>query len=105
MQNDLLWSATPAKNWLQSFPLGNGHIGCMIGGDPLKSTLSLNDDTLWSGYPRDYTKPDFVRHLQQARELLLKNKREEAEEIIETHLTNRFTQAYLPLGDLVLSTP
>ena len=104
MHNDLLWSAAPAKNWLQSFPLGNGHIGCMIGGDPLCSTLSLNDDTLWSGYPRDYTKPDFAQHLQQARERLLENKREEAEEIIETHLTNRFTQAYLPLGDLVFST-
>ncbi len=105
MNHDLLWSATPAQNWLQSFPLGNGHIGCMIGGDPFCSTLSLNDDTLWSGYPRDYIKPDFAQHLQQARELLLENKREEAEEIIETHLTNRFTQAYLPLGDLVLSTP
>ncbi len=49
---------------------GKGHIGCMIGGDPFCSTLSLNDDTLWSGYPRVYIKPDFAQHLQQARELL-----------------------------------
>ncbi|MCE5187698.1 MAG: glycoside hydrolase family 95 protein [Eubacteriales bacterium] len=105
MHNELLWSAVPARDWLQYFPLGNGHIGCMIGGDPLCSTLSLNDDTLWSGYPRDYTKQNFLENLRAARELLLQNRREEAEKIVETRLTGRFTQAYLPLGDLVLCTP
>ena len=105
MHNDILWSAAPAQHWLQSFPLGNGHIGCMLGGNPSCRTLCLNDDTLWSGYSRDYTKPDFAQYLQQARERLLQTRRQEAEEIIETHLTNRFTQAYLPLGDLVLHTP
>jgi len=105
MNRDTLWSAAPARDWLQSLPVGNGHIGCMIGGDPLCSILSLNDDTLWSGYPHDYTKNDFQKNLRAARELLLQNRREEAEKIVETRLTGRFTQAYLPLGDLVLYTP
>lgn len=74
----------------------------MIGSDPGCDVIGLNDDTLWSGYRQDYHKPDFQENLNKVRCLLLENKREEAEEIVESRLTNRFTQAYLPLGDLIV---
>lgn len=101
----IMWFETPAHNWLESFPLGNGHIGCMLSGDPFRNTLCLNDDTLWSGYPRDYNKQGFRENLKKVRTLLLKNNRAKAEEIVETRLANRFTQAYLPLGDLLVESP
>ncbi len=104
MNNDTLWYKTPAKKWLEYLPVGNGHIGCMVSGDPFCNTLSLNDDTLWSGYPRDYHKADFSQQIQAVRRLLLNNERAQAEEIVETQLTNRFTQAYLPLGDLMIQS-
>jgi len=104
MNNDTLWYKTPATKWLEYLPAGNGHIGCMVSGDPFYNVLSLNDDTLWSGYPRDYHKADFSQDMQAVRRLLLNNERAQAEEIVETRLTNRFTQAYLPLGDLIIQS-
>lgn len=104
MQHNTIWFDSPADGWLRRLPIGNGHIGGMPGGDPAREVICLNDDTLWSGYPRDYTKPDFQENLRLSRALLLQNRRAEAEEIIETRLTNRFTQAYLPLGDLIVET-
>lgn len=102
MRHDTIYFTSPAQNWLQRLPLGNGHIGCMLGSDPVCDVIGLNDDTLWSGYHQDYHKPDFQENLNEVRRLLLENKREEAEEIVESRLTNRFTQAYLPLGDLII---
>lgn len=102
MHQDAIWFSSPAKNWLQKLPIGNGHIGAMLGGDPAFDVIQLNDDSLWSGYPRDYCKPDFEENIRLARELLLQDKRAEAEELIESKLTSRFTQAYLPLGDVTV---
>ena len=100
MQHDTIRFDTPAKNWLSCLPIGNGHMGAMLDGNPLCEVIHLNDDTLWSGYPRDYTKQNFHKNVKKARTLLLQNQRAEAEEIVEEKLSNRFTQAYLPLGDL-----
>ena len=102
MNNDNIWFSTPAQQWLQRLPIGNGHIGCMIGSDPVCDIIGLNDDTLWSGYRQDYHKQDFSENLNKVRRLLLENRRSEAEKIVESKLANRFTQAYLPLGDLVI---
>lgn len=100
MQHDTILFASPARNWLQCLPIGNGHIGAMLGYDPAREVICLNDDTLWSGYPRDYCKQDFQENLRAARELLLQNKRADAEELVEERLCNRFTQAFMPMGDL-----
>lgn len=102
MSNTIMWYEKPAKKWIQSLPAGNGHIGCMISNHPFCDRLCLNDDTLWSGYARDYCKKDFKENMTKVRELMAEGKRTEAEEIVENHLTNRFTQAYLPLGDIII---
>lgn len=104
MSNTIMWFDKPAKKWLQSLPAGNGHIGCMISNDPFCDRLCLNDDTLWSGYARDYCKKDFKENIKKVRELMVEGRRLEAEEIVETYLTNRFTQAYLPLGDIIIQS-
>ncbi len=100
--NTVMWFENPAANWLQSLPLGNGHIGCMINNDPYCETLSLNDDALWSGFERDYCKGDFKENLAEVRKLMAAGKRAEAEKIVENRLSNRFTQAYMPFGDIII---
>ncbi len=102
MNNTTMWFKKPAENWLQSLPAGNGHIGCMINNDPSCDVLCLNDDTLWSGYEHNYCKKDFKENMKKVRELMRKGERAQAEEIVEAHLTNRFTQAYLPFGDIII---
>lgn len=102
MSNTTMWYEEPAKKWIQALPAGNGHIGCMISNDPVCDRLYLNDDTLWSGYARDYCKKEFKENITKVRELMIEGRRTEAEKIVEAHLPNRFTQAYLPLGDIVI---
>ena len=104
MINTKMWFSHPANSWLQSLPAGNGHIGCMVNNDPVCEIICLNDDTLWSGYEHVYCKEDFKKYLNIARELMVGGKRAQAEEIIEAHLTNRFTQAYLPFGDIIVES-
>ncbi len=85
-------------------PVGNGHIGCMIRNHPFEDILSINDDTLWSGYPHDYTKKDFRKNMAEVRRLMIDDERVQAEKIVETTLTNRFTQAYMPFGDICIKS-
>ena len=50
--NDLtLWYESPAANWNEALPVGNGHMGAMIFGDPREERLQLNENTLYSGEP------------------------------------------------------
>lgn len=102
--NNIMWYKKPAEKWMQSLPVGNGHIGCMIYNDTSCDKLCLNDDTLWSGYERDYCKEGFKEDIKEVRELMVQGKRSDAEEIVEARLTNRFTQAYMPLGDIVIKS-
>lgn len=50
--------AAPAKVWeSEALPIGNGHMGAMIYGDPFVEVIQTNEHTLWSGGPgqdKDY---------------------------------------------------
>jgi len=92
----------PASEWLEAFPLGNGHIGVMLHGGTERELLCLNDDTLWSGCERHYAKPDFRDNLEKARELISDNRKRDAQNLIEHKMLGPFSQAYLPLGDILI---
>lgn len=47
----------PAKTWNEALPIGNGRLGAMIFGGIEKEQLQLNEDTLWSGTPKDNSIP------------------------------------------------
>ena len=39
------------KEWLEALPIGNGRLGAMVYGGIKEERVTLNEDTLWSGYP------------------------------------------------------
>ncbi len=43
----------PANLWTEALPIGNGRLGAMVFGGIEKEHLQLNEDTLWSGGPKD----------------------------------------------------
>lgn len=100
---NILWYKQSAANWNEALPLGNGRIGAMIYGGAASERIALNEDTLWSGLPDFYENPDALDAFQRARELALERKYAEAEKILEQDFTNRPTQVYLPLGDLLIN--
>jgi alpha-L-fucosidase 2 len=99
---NLMWYGREAANWNEALPLGNGRIGAMVYGGALHERISLNEDTLWSGYPTFYESPNAVQAYRQARELALQRRYAEAQTLLEQEFTNLWSQAYLPLGELRL---
>lgn len=97
---NLLWYSRPAANWNEALPLGNGRIGAMVFGDAAHERIGLNEDTLWSGYPTFYERPEAVKSFKKARELALQRRYAEAQEELEQNFTALWSQVYLPLGDL-----
>lgn len=95
-----LWYNQPASRWEEALPVGNGRIGGMVYGGDRTEVIALNEDTLWSGFPRDTQNYDALRHLGQARELIFSGKYKEAEALINSKMLGRRTESYQPLGNL-----
>ena len=79
-QNDhRLWYNKPAKIWTDALPIGNGRLGAMIYGGVAQDQIQFNEETLWTGKPRNYNKKGASKHLAEIRRLLAEGKQKEAE--------------------------
>lgn len=97
-----LWYSAPASTWEEALPLGNGRLGAMVFGGVEEDVIQLNEDTLWSGYPREAIHYETKKYLHEARELIREGKCSEAERIIQAHMLGSNTESYQPLGSLIL---
>ncbi len=95
-----LWYRQPAAKWTEALPLGNGRLGAMMFGGVESERLQLNEDTLWSGAPRDWNNPDAKNHLSEVRRLVLEQKDYAAADRACQKMQGPFTESYQPLGDL-----
>ncbi|GAA4878035.1 glycoside hydrolase family 95 protein [Paenibacillus vulneris] len=98
----LLWYKQEARNWFEALPVGNGRFGGMVFGGAERERIALNEDTLWSGEPKDTIRYDALRHLNPVREMIFSKRYEEAEETIEQYMEGQEIASYLPLADLEL---
>ena len=94
---------TPARGWHESLILGNGRIGGAVYGGTKRERISLNEDTLWSGYPVQTQKEMPKGYLEKIRELTMAKDYVRAMEETESVLgESEDTQMYVPFGDLCL---
>ena len=96
-----LWYQSPARQWLEALPVGNGRIGGMVYGDVLNERIALNEDTLWSGGPKDCDNPKALEALPRIRQLILAGEYARAHELGK-QMMGPYTQSYLPMGELLL---
>ena len=66
----LLWYAKPASQWVEALPIGNGRLGAMVFGGIERERLQLNEDTLWSGGPKEWNNPKAPAVLAEVRRLI-----------------------------------
>jgi alpha-L-fucosidase 2 len=97
-----LWFAQPAKEWSEALPVGNGRLGAMVFGGYSTERLALNEDTLWSGGPRDWNNPEAKEHLPVVRKYVLEDQNYHAADQECRKMQGPYNQAYEPLGDLLL---
>ncbi|MDQ6418124.1 glycoside hydrolase family 95 protein [Paenibacillus sp. LHD-117] len=83
MTNDKLWYQTPAQEWVQALPLGNGHMGAMAYGGK-DGLFDLSEVTCWSGAPQEkYLNDDAAALMREARLALLAGDITKAELLME----------------------
>jgi alpha-L-fucosidase 2 len=118
-----LWYTSPASQWVDALPIGNGRLGAMVFGggaidridpkdpkadhasgpvptDPAKETLQLNEDTLWSGLPVDGNKLDAKGYLPAVRRAVMEEKDYHLADRICSKMQGLFAEAYQPIGSL-----
>ncbi len=103
----LLWYPRPAEKWTEALPVGNGRLGAMVFGGVDVERLQFNEDTLWTGGPRDYSHAGAKDHLPAIRKLLFEGKQREAERLAMEHFMSvpLRQMAYQPFGDLEFEFP
>ncbi len=97
-----LWYDEPASQWTEALPVGNGSLGGMVFGGVSKEHIQFNEDTVWTGIPRDYSHPDAYQFLPQIRQLLFEGKQREAEDLAMRKFMSipLRQERYQPFGDL-----
>lgn len=78
-----LWYNKPATKWTEALPVGNGRIGAMIFGGVEQDRIQFNEETLWTGEPRRYSRPGAYKYLDTIRQLLFEGKQKEADALAE----------------------
>ncbi|MCX2452506.1 glycoside hydrolase N-terminal domain-containing protein [Pedobacter sp. PLR] len=76
-----LWYTKPAEKWTDALPIGNGRIGAMIFAGVAQERIQFNEETLWTGAPRDYNHAGAANYLSEIRQLLFEGKQEAAEKL------------------------
>lgn len=92
----------PASTWTEALPVGNGRLGAMVFGNTTDELIQLNEATLWSGGPvSTQVNPNAFNFLAPTREALKNGNYQKASDLVK-NMQGRYTESYLPLGDLKL---
>jgi len=100
-RSQVFWYEKPASAWEEALPIGNGRQGAMVFGGSQRERIQINEDTLWSGGPRDWDNPQALDWLGQVRTAVFSANYVEADRLC-LNMQGPFTQSYLPLGDIFL---
>jgi alpha-L-fucosidase 2 len=98
-----LWYRRPAEQWTEALPVGNGRLGAMVFGGVASERLQLNEDTLWSGRPREWNNPEARRYLPEVRRLVLEDQNYVAADQVCRRMQGPYNESYQPLADLHLA--
>ncbi|MCD7723139.1 MAG: glycoside hydrolase family 95 protein [Clostridiales bacterium] len=99
---NILFYKRKAQCFEQALPVGNGRIGGMVFGNLKKERIALNEDSLWSGYPKELNKSGAGQHLEKARQAIFSKNYNLARDILNRDMHGHWSEAYLPFGDLVI---
>jgi alpha-L-fucosidase 2 len=98
----IMWNNKPAATWNEATPIGNGRLGGMVFGGLMHERIQTNDDTFWSGGPREIQNTFASQYLPEIRKLILNDKTKEAQKLIDLQLLGPYNECFMPLADVLL---
>ncbi|MBO4864365.1 MAG: glycoside hydrolase family 95 protein [Eubacterium sp.] len=95
---------SPAADWNEALPVGNGKLGGMVFGNPYIERIQLNEDSVWFGGKHDRVNPSAKEKLPEIRRLIMEGRIKEAEELCSFALsgTPEDERHYECLGNLYI---
>ncbi len=103
--NDLkLWYDTPASQWTDALPLGNGRLGAMVFGTPAQERIQINEETIWGGGPHNNVNYAAKDGLGQIRQALWDGRRSDAQALCDEYISSKSAHGmpYQTAGSLML---
>jgi alpha-L-fucosidase 2 len=109
---DILWYRTPAADWKEGLPIGNGTLAGMVMGTFPVERITLNHELLWRGKHRDREIDKKFQYLPEIRKLFFQEQVYQAGSLANEKLggmggvsgkPNR-VNPYQPAGDLFIET-
>ncbi|PKD21676.1 hypothetical protein APR41_01435 [Salegentibacter salinarum] len=102
-EEELIWYNSPAENWDNALPVGNGRLGAMVFGDPKKERIQLNEDSLWPGGPDWGNSKGNPEDLAKIRKLVKEGKLKLADSLmVERFSYKGVTRSHQTMGDLFI---
>jgi alpha-L-fucosidase 2 len=81
-----LWYKTPAKEWEEALPVGNGRLGAMVFGKYGEEKIQINEETIWSGGPYSTVVKGGAKMLPEIQKDLFEGKPLEAHKLFGRYL-------------------
>jgi len=78
---------SPATNFIESSPMGNGRLGAMMFGGVEEERIVLNESSVWSGSRQEADRPGANKALPEIRRLLIEGRNVEAEALVNANFT------------------
>ena len=90
-----LFYTSPAKEWTEALPLGNGRLGAMVYGGYKNERIQLNEETLWSGrFDKNADNPDCAAHLDEIRQAIFSGNYKKGQELTQKYMVCRGAGSY-----------
>ena len=104
MNTDRQIFTSPATNWNEALPIGNGRMGAMVYGGIYTDILQLNNDSIWYGSKRDRINPSALENLPVIRRAIDEGRIADAEDLCALALSGMpdTMSHYEPLANLYI---
>jgi len=100
----IIWYKSPAENWDNALPVGNGRLGAMVFGDPVNERIQLNEDSLWPGGPEWGKAKGTPKDLKEIRDLMKTGNVHLADSLLVERFSYKWiTMSHQTMGDLFIS--
>lgn len=97
-----LWYDSPASEWVEALPLGNGKLGAMVYGDPFRENIQVNEETVWSAGRATGAKEKSGERIEKLQKCLLEGDLRQADILAREAYEGNNQGSYQTLGNILL---